>query len=116
MADQKLLDMTLDYAVRIVEVMGNPKSHYSLFDQGMRAGTSIGANVHEASYGASKADFTNKMQIALKECRETEYWLTVMQRARVLPEDTVKPLLSECKRIRYLLSKSVRTSKGLDND
>jgi len=52
----------------------------------MRSGTSIGANIHEGNYAASKADFINKFQIALKECYETEYWLDVFCQSGIIQE------------------------------
>ena len=98
--------------MRVVNEFGKPKSHYSVFDQALRAGTSIGANIREANYGASKADFTNKFQIALKECYETEYWLELMLRTGLVPEKVAKSMLSDCKRIRYKLVRSLNTARG----
>ena len=57
-------------------------------NQVIRSATSIGANAHEANYGASKADFVSKLQIALKECYKTEDCLELMQKAELLPEET----------------------------
>jgi len=71
MAENKLANLSTDFAVKILELTGNIKGHYSLANQLERSGTSIGANIREANH--SKADFVSKLQIALKECYETEY-------------------------------------------
>ena len=114
MAKGEILNLSIDFAVRVVNEFGKPKSHFSVFDQVLRAGTSIGANVHEANYGASKADFTNKLQIALKECYETEYWLELMRRTHLISEETAKELLADCKNLRFKLVKSINTVKTND--
>ena len=66
------------------------KGHYSLIHQLERSATSIGANIREAKYAQSKADFISKLQIALKECYETEYWLELMQKAEIILNDIIK--------------------------
>jgi four helix bundle protein len=63
------------FAVDVLKLCEKIKGHYSLVNQLERSATSIGANIHEATYAQSKADFVSKFQIALKECYETEYWL-----------------------------------------
>ena len=75
MADSKLRDLSTDFAVKVIKLCDSVKGHYSLVNQLERSSTSIGANIHEANYAHSKADFVAKFQIALKECYETEYWL-----------------------------------------
>ena len=87
------------------------KGHYSLVNQLERSATSIGANIREAKYAHSKADFTAKLQIALKECYETEYWLELMQKAALLPEEIVKMYLHDCGSIRRMLIASINTIK-----
>ena len=71
MTDNILIDLSMDFAIEIVNVCENIKGKSVLTNQILRSGTSIGANVHEANYAQSKADFITKMQIALKECHET---------------------------------------------
>ena len=75
MAESKLRDLSTDLAVKIIKICETIKGHYSLVNQQERSATSIGANIHETNYAHGKADFTAKLQIALKECYETEYWL-----------------------------------------
>ena len=77
MSDNKLVALSFDFAkaiVSLVDGIKTPKSSY-MIDQLARAGTSVGANIHEAQYAHSKADFIAKLEIALKEANETEYWL-----------------------------------------
>ena len=87
------------------------KGRSVLVNQIIRSATSIGANLHEANYGVSKADFVNKMQIALKECYETEYWIDMMQAVGCIGEDEKHILMQECGIIRRMLVKSIRTAK-----
>lgn len=77
----------------------------------LRSGTSIGANIHEAAYAASRADFINKMQIAAKEACETDYWLLILQRTGYCDRsfDDIKPLLDS---VRRMLTATLNTSKN----
>jgi len=76
-----------------------------------RSGTSIGANIREAKYAHGKADFVAKLQISLKECYETEYWLELLVKAGISLEVDVKPLIHNCGVIRKLLIASINTAK-----
>ena len=111
MAENKLADLSMDFAVKILKMTDCIKGHYSLINQLERSATSIGANIREAKYAHSKADFVAKLQIALKECYETEYWLELMQKAELLPEETVKVYLHDCGSIRRMLIASINTTK-----
>ena len=82
-----------------------------LVNQIVRSATSIGANIHEANYGVSKADFANKLQIALKECYETEYWLDMLQSTNCISVEKSKELLQECGIIRRMLVKAINTTR-----
>ena len=75
MSDNLILDLSMQFAIDIVNLCESLKGKNSLTNQLLRSGTSIGANIHEGNYASSKADFIAKFQIALKECYETEYWL-----------------------------------------
>ena len=88
------------------------KGHYSLTNQLERSGTSIGANIHEANYAQSKNDFISKLQIALKECYETEYWLELFVKSELLDREIAKELYTECGTIRKLLIASINTAKN----
>ncbi len=90
MAENKLVDMSTEFAIQILKLTENIKGHYSLSNQLERSGTSIGANIREAKYAHSRPDFIAKLQIALKECYETEYWIEIAQKSEHY-ENTVKP-------------------------
>lgn len=75
MKENKLVDLSMNFAVKSIKLCETVKGHYSLVNQLERSSTSIGANIHESNYAHSKSDFISKLQIALKECHETEYWI-----------------------------------------
>ena len=86
MSDSIMLEKSKDFAVEIVKVcreIRTSKKEAVLSNQLIRSGTSIGANIHESKYAQSKADFVYKMQIALKECYESEYWLELLNRTNL---------------------------------
>ena len=111
MAENKLADLSMDFAILILKLAENIKGHYSLTNQLERSATSIGANIREAKYAHSKADFISKLQIALKECYETEYWLELLQKAEILSDDRAKILVHDCGAIRRMLISSINTTK-----
>lgn len=111
MSENKLADLSIDFAVEILKLTDEIKGHYSLVNQLERSATSIGANIREAKYAHSRADFIAKLQIALKECYETEYWLELMERAKILPADSNKSVLHNCGAIRRMLIASINTAK-----
>ena len=111
MAENKLADLSMDFAVKILKVTDGIKGHYSLINQLERSATSIGANIREAKYAHSKADFISKLQIALKECYETEYWLELLQRSDILYDNNTKTLTHDCGVLRRMLISSVNTTK-----
>ena len=111
MAENKLADLSTDFAVKILRLTEEINGHYSLVNQLERSATSIGANIREAKYAHSKPGFIAKLQIALKECYETEYWLELMQKAELLPEEVAKTYLHDCGSIRRMLIASVNTAK-----
>ena len=112
MAENKLADLSMDFAVKTLKMTDGIKEHYSLINQLERSATSIGANIREAKYAHSKADFLSKLQIALKECYETEYWLELMRKSDVLTDDIVNKLLHDCGIIRRMLISSINTAKA----
>ena len=77
----------------------------------MRSGTSIGANVKEATRGISKADFTAKMSISLKEASETEFWIEVLRDTDYITEEQADSMLKDCNELLKLLMSIVKTSK-----
>ena len=111
MAESKLRDFTTDFAVKIMKLCETIKGHYSLVNQLERSATTIGANVREANYAHGKADFIAKLQIALKECYETEYWLELFVKADILNRDAAAELYTQCGTIRRMLIASCKTAK-----
>ena len=112
MGESKLRDLSMDFAVKMVQLCETIKGHYSLVNQLERSATSIGANIHEANYAHGKADFISKLQIALKECYETEYWLELFVKAQILSPEAGRELFNRCGTIRRILIASLNTAKG----
>ncbi len=111
MRENKLADMSMDFSVKVIKLCEKTKGHYSLINQLERDATSIGANIHEANYAHSRADFVSKLQISLKECYETEYWLELFVRAGISQNEEIKPLYDQCGTIRRILVASIKTAK-----
>lgn len=111
MRENKLADLSMLFAVNALDLANLVEGHYSLKNQFERSTTSIGANIREANYAQSKADFLSKLQIALKECYETEYWLELFVKAQIVDESKVKKLLHDCGQLRRMLVSSVTTLK-----
>lgn len=102
----------MDLSVEVLKLCDTIKGHYSIVNQLERSATSVGANIHEANYAQSKADFVAKLQIALKECYETEYWLELFMRAELLDRESTKKIYNDCGAIRKMLISSVNTAKS----
>ncbi len=112
MTESKLAVASMEFAVKILKLCDSIKGHYSIINQLERSSTSIGANIREANYAHSKPDFVSKLQISLKECYETEYWLELMLKADILNDDIAKVLLHDCGSIRRMLVSSINTIKN----
>ena len=114
MQDNKLVDLSFEFAKNIVNLVDNikaPKSSY-MIDQLARAGTSVGANIHEAQYAHSKADFIAKLEIALKEASETSYWLKLLMETGRINDSEYQCAEKLCGNIRRLLIASCSTAKN----
>ena len=113
-SDNPIVDLTYNFGVRIVKFYKylTTKQVYVLSKQLLRCGTSIGANVHESIHAQSKADFINKMNIALKEADETDYWLRLLRDADVIEEVEFESLQKDVKQIIGTLVKIIKTSKA----
>lgn len=111
MAESKLRDHSMNFAVDVLKLCDSIKGHFSLTNQLERSATSIGANIHEANYAQSKADFTSKLQIALKECYETEYWLELFVKSELIDREKAKKIYNDCGTIRRMLIASINTAK-----
>lgn len=101
----------MDFAVEAIKLCETMKGHYSLKNQLERSATSIGANIHEANYAHGKADFIAKLQIALKECYETQFWLELFTRSEIADKVSLKKLFDQCGTIRRILIASINTAK-----
>ena len=112
MSDSKLRELSTDFAVHIIKLCDRIKGHHSLVNQLERSSASIGANIREANYAHSRSDFIAKLQIALKECYETEYWLELFVKADLLDREEAKPLYIQCGTIRRMLISSITTAKS----
>ena len=112
MAENKLADLSMDFAVKVLKMTDGIKGHYSLINQLERSATSIGANIREAKYAHSKADFVSKLQITLKECYETEYWLELLFETGCMEDKTYKTIQNDCGAIRRMLITSLNTIKA----
>ena len=102
---------TFEFSVRIIELyqfLRNEKKEFTLGKQLLRSGTSIGANVEEATAAQSKRDFIAKMSISLKEARETNYWLRLLKRTGYIKKDD---LIVESEEIMNILGAIIRTSR-----
>lgn len=112
MSKNLVLDLSMNFAVEIVNLCESMKGKSILTNQLLRSGTSIGANIHEANYASSPADFIAKLQIALKECHETEYWLKLFANTNMINESIYSKLSGDSGKIRRILISSINTAKG----
>lgn len=113
--DNVIVEKSKLFAVRIVNLykyLCSDKKEYVLSKQLVRSGTSIGANIHEAINAQSKADFTSKMNIALKEANETEYWLELLYKTEYLSLSQYENINADCSEICKILVSIVKTSKS----
>ena len=107
-------EKSYQFAVRVVKLyqyLSKEKQEYMMSKQILRSGTSIGANVREALQGQSKADFTAKMSIALKEANETEYWLELLRDTEYLRESEYVSIQKDCSEVAKMLTSIVKTSR-----
>ena len=113
MSESKLRTQSMDFAVSIINLVKclKEKRESIISNQIGRSGTSIGANIREAQYAHGKADFISKLQIALKEANETEYWLELFVKSDILNRETAVDLYNQCGTIRRILIASINTAK-----
>ena len=109
--DSPLLVKSKQFALDIIKVCNkvkNEKRESVLTNQLIRSGTSVGANIREAFYGYGKNDFIAKLQIALKECSESEYWLELLIESGYYDNKTI---LDECVEVKKILISSINSAK-----
>jgi len=113
MKENIVRDRSMAFAIRVVRLykyLCEERKEYVLSKQLLRSGTSVGANVKEAIRGQSKADFSAKMNIALKEISETEYWLELLFETEYLSETQFKSIYDDCQELLKILYSIVKTS------
>ena len=114
MKENFLIEKSVNFAARIIRLNQYLKTQreYVISKQILRSGTSIGANIYEAEYAQSKADFISKMHIALKETAETEYWLRLLHASGFLTDPMYDSIQKDCLDIKRILIKSINTAKN----
>ena len=115
MADSILRTKAKEFAKDIVFLCRRMKQNGvegALVNQLLRCGTSVGANLHEAQYAQGTKDFVSKLEIALKECNESEYWLELLRETNSISDEEVTHFQKSCIEIRRMLVSSVTTLKG----
>jgi four helix bundle protein len=114
MKESILRDKSYKFAIRIVKLsqyLQSEKKDFVLSKQILRSGTAIGALIREAEFGQSKADFVNKMSIALKEANETDYWLLLLKDTKFINSKLFESMQADCKELIAMLVATVKTSK-----
>ena len=115
MKDNVVKDKSLEFAVRIVNLykfLVNEQKEFVMSKQILRSGTSIGANIREAEQAQSRADFINKLNIALKEANETEYWLELLIRTEDITREQYGSINNDSTEINKLLISIIKTTKN----
>ena len=115
MKDNVVKDKSLEFAVRIVNLykfLVNEQKEFVMSKQILRSGTSIGANIREAEQAQSRADFINKLNIALKEANETEYWLELLIRTEYITREQYESINNDSTEINKLLISIIKTTKN----
>ena len=119
MRESELRTKSKAFALKVITIcdgIDTRKGRGVIVNQIIRSATSIGANIHEANYASSKADFVNKLHIALKECEETDYWIELLVGIGAIDDNVAKQLLQESGIIRRMLVKSITTAKENSDD
>jgi four helix bundle protein len=112
--DNIIVSKSYSFALNVVELykyLITSKKEYVLSKQLLRSGTSIGANIHEAVASESKKDFIHKLGIALKEARETSYWLRLLKDSNYISKDQAIELNTSCEEIIRILNSIILTTK-----
>ena len=114
MSENKLVEQSMDFSVDIINLVRRLKANHEhiISNQIGRSGTSIGANIHEAQYAQGTKDFISKLEIAQKECYETEYWLELLFETGCIEETIYKSIQNDCGAIRRMLISSLNTIKA----
>lgn len=112
--ENAIYEKSFQFAIRIVNLckyLQAEQKEYVLSKQILRSGTSIGANVAEAQQAQSKPDFVSKLSIALKEAKETDYWLQLLHATEYLCDTQIDSMIFDCDEVERLLVSIIKTSK-----
>ena len=112
MNEKTIKELAIELTVEVTAICDNIKGRTVFVNQLLRSSSSIGANSHEARYAQSNADFIHKLEIALKECYETEYWIDILFRVGSIDQNIYKNLLNKSGTIRRKLIASINTVKA----
>ena len=116
--DNNIKNKSFKFSIRIVNLckyLTEAKKEQIMSNQLLRAGTSIGANIAESEFAASKKDFLNKLYIALKECSESLYWLKLLHKTEYLSVNEYKSIYEDCEELKKILVSSTKTLKTMVN-
>ena len=111
MSEKTIKELAVELTIETTAACDSIKGRAVFVNQLLRACSSIGANSCEAKYAQSRADFIHKMEIALKECYETDYWLEILLKVGAMNVDTYQALSRKCGTIRCKLIASITTAK-----
>lgn len=112
MSNIPMRELAVRFVVELDQVCNKIEGRTIFKNQIIRSGSSIGADIHEAKYAQSNADFISKFEIALKECYETEYWLEILFKTNAITETTYYSLRNQCGVLRRKLIASIQTVKA----
>lgn len=114
MENKTVAEKSIAFSIRLIKIykiLTQDRKEYILSKQLLRSGTAIGALIREAEHGQSKADFLSKMNIALKEANETDYWLLLLYKGEFLNEKEYNSIMEDCTELLKMLIKIVKTTK-----
>ena len=114
MKENKLAELSMEFSVDIINLVKHLKSNHEsiISNQIGRSGTSIGANIYEAQYAQGKKDFVSKLEIALKECSESEYWLELLHESNYINEKEFNSIYADCQELIKILMSITKTQNN----
>ena len=113
MAENIVYTKSKAFAIRIVNLfryLQSEKREYAISNQIVRSGTSIGANIAEAQFGASRPEFIHRLKIAVREANETKYWLELLTESSYIAQHESESLLTDCQELIFLLIRIIKSS------
>ena len=111
-----LEEKSFQFSIRMIKLyqfLTEERKEYIISKQIMRSGTSIGANIAEAKFAQSKADFVSKMSISLKEASETRYWLRLLEATNIITEEQFNDIMADCNELINILVASCKSAKNI---